>query len=97
LPLLSVLGAANLHVTHSSSTVIEAEQMGVSSLVWSRYGEELFVDEIQRGAVRVAGSASTLEAVARQAMKSSVITPGELLSVASRRDQAVRYILTGAA
>lgn len=95
LPLLSVLGATHLHVTHSSSTVIEAEQMGVPSVVWSRYGEELFVDEIQRGIVRMASSAEALEAMARQAMKASGTSQGGALPLEGQRDQAVRRILTG--
>ncbi len=54
LPLPVLLREAAAHATHSSSTVIEAELLGIPSVVWSDYGEQLFEAHIQRGsAVRV--------------------------------------------
>lgn len=49
LPLPQLLASAHLHCTHSSSAVIEAELLGLPSLVWSEYGAELFEAQIQTG------------------------------------------------
>lgn len=48
LPLYALLRHMDLHVTHSSSTVIEAEMFGVRSVIGSKFGAELFADEIAR-------------------------------------------------
>ena len=42
LPLQALLTCTDVHMTHSSSTVIEAAQFGVLSVITSRFGEELF-------------------------------------------------------
>lgn len=56
LPLPALLQQSTIHATHSSSTVIEAELLGVPSLIWSEYGEQLFETQILRGtATRIAG------------------------------------------
>ncbi|HAX42556.1 MAG TPA: hypothetical protein DCY80_08380 [Solibacterales bacterium] len=49
LPLYAALEQVDIHLTHSSSTVAEAEAFGVPSLLWSDYGKELFSDAIERG------------------------------------------------
>lgn len=49
LPLPALLMNADAHVTHSSSTVIEAGFFGVPSIVWSRYGSDLFQSQIANG------------------------------------------------
>lgn len=96
LPLLSVLGVAQLHATHSSSTVMEAEQMGVPSVVWSRYGEELFADEISRGVVKAVGPGEPLELFPYRSARGPGLAPGRLPEVEKLREQAVRHILAGA-
>lgn len=53
LPLPALLPLADAHVTHSSSTAIEAAQFGVPSLITSRYGAELFTHLIEAGAAHV--------------------------------------------
>lgn len=53
LPLPCLLQQAHLHATHSSSTFIEAEALGLDSIVWSAYGAELAQDAVARGSVRV--------------------------------------------
>lgn len=53
LPLQALLPHANLHLTHSSSTVIEAAQFGVPSVITTDYGAELFAPLIDSGAARV--------------------------------------------
>lgn len=53
LPLYAALEQVHIHLTHSSSTVAEAEAFGVPSLLWSNYGKELFYDSIERGWVGV--------------------------------------------
>jgi hypothetical protein len=50
LPLPLLLSGSSIHVTHSSSAVIESEAMTVPSIVWSEYGAQLFEEELQRGA-----------------------------------------------
>ena len=42
LPLPAVLAVSDVHATHSSSAVIEAEVLDVPSVVWSAYGRDLF-------------------------------------------------------
>jgi hypothetical protein len=62
LPLCALLGHCDVHVTHSSSTVIEAEYFEVPSVLTSEYGVELYPDHIRSG---WAISASTAEEIAR--------------------------------
>jgi hypothetical protein len=49
LPLQALLPQADLHLTHSSSSVIEAVQCGVPSLLYSDWGRELFEDQVAEG------------------------------------------------
>jgi len=53
LPLHALLQACDVHVTHSSSTVIEAAQCAVPSLITSAYGAELFTPIVDAGAAVV--------------------------------------------
>lgn len=67
LPLYALLRHADLHVTHSSSTVIEAESFGVPSIITSEYGAEFFPDQIASGwAVLALKKDVIYEAIARQ-------------------------------
>ena len=50
-PLYGLLRHVNIHVTHSSSTVIEARNFGVNSIVVDPFGAELFETEIELGYV----------------------------------------------
>ena len=61
LPLYALLENVDVHLTHSSSTVIEAAQFGVPSLLWSTYGEELFMPYVQSGAASVGTSAQAVD------------------------------------
>jgi len=54
LPLHALLSHTDVHLTHSSSTVIEAAQFGVRSVVTSAYGAELFTPAIDAGMANVA-------------------------------------------
>lgn len=49
LPLYALLRHVDVHITHSSSTVLEAQVFGVHSLVGSEYGAELYQEQIQKG------------------------------------------------
>lgn len=65
LPLHAVLPHADVHLTHSSSTAIEAAQFGLRTVLTSDYGAELFTPLIDAGSVVVetgptAALASTL-------------------------------------
>lgn len=46
-PLYSWLRNVNLHFTHSSSTVLEAADFGVNSIIYHHYGVELFENQIE--------------------------------------------------
>jgi hypothetical protein len=50
-PLYALLRYMTVHVTHSSSTVLEAHEFGIKSVVCSRYGMELFSDQEKDGVV----------------------------------------------
>ncbi len=69
LPLHAVLPYADVHLTHSSSTAIEAAQFGLRTVLTSDYGAELFTPLIDAGSVVVetgptAALASTLSRLA---------------------------------
>jgi hypothetical protein len=49
LPLPVILREMDLHVTEFSSTVLEAETLGISSIVLSEYGRSLFNKQIEKG------------------------------------------------
>jgi hypothetical protein len=48
LPLYSLLRNINLHITHSSSTVLEAIDFQIKSIILSNYGSEFFADQINQ-------------------------------------------------
>lgn len=54
LPLYALLRHMDAHITHSASTVLEAESFGVPSIVFSDYGAELFQEQIASGQVVLA-------------------------------------------
>jgi hypothetical protein len=63
LPLPALLKHAAVHLTHSSTTVIEAAQAGLRSVVTSAYGAELFVQLLAAGVARLeTGDAHALAA-----------------------------------
>lgn len=47
----ALLSMADLHVTHSSSVVLEADAFGVHSFVWSDYGRSLYPELIDAGKI----------------------------------------------
>lgn len=49
LPLYALLRNIDIHITHSSSVVIEAELFGVPSVIISQYGSEFFPEQIATG------------------------------------------------
>jgi hypothetical protein len=51
IPLYALLRYMTVHVTHSSSTVLEAHEFGIKSVVCSRYGIEHFPDQQKEGVV----------------------------------------------
>jgi hypothetical protein len=58
--LFALLAEADLHLTHSSSTVLEAESFGIRSIVRSSYGYKLYQASAHRGYVCLAEDASSL-------------------------------------
>jgi hypothetical protein len=62
-PLQALLPQVDVHWTHSSSTVIDAAQFGVPSVLGSEYGAELFAPLIAGGVARIeTGDAQALRA-----------------------------------
>jgi hypothetical protein len=49
LPLHAMLRVTDVHVTHSSSTVVEATEFGVRSVICSEYGAQFFSAQIEAG------------------------------------------------
>ena len=49
LPLYGVLRHVDVHITYSSSTVVEAEAFGIRSVLLSRYGQEFFPLQLRSG------------------------------------------------
>lgn len=66
IPLALLLRRADLHLTHSSSTVLEAERFGVPSIVWSSYGAGLFQEAARAGHCYTALSSDDLNATVRR-------------------------------
>jgi hypothetical protein len=79
LPLQALLPWADLHLTHSSSTVIEAAQFGVPSVLTTAYGGELFGPLLESGwasvvvptATRLASTLENLAAAGRRQPENS--------------------------
>jgi len=49
LPLPELFRHVHLHITHSSSSVLEAEKMGVKSVLLSQFGAQYFAPQVCRG------------------------------------------------
>ena len=54
IPLFILLKHVDIHLTHSSSVVLEAEELGVPSIVISDYGSEFFPEQISTGSAILA-------------------------------------------
>jgi hypothetical protein len=63
LPLPALLQQVHVHLTHSSSTVIEAAEAGVRSVITSQSGKELFGPQLELGIARatLGGTPEVLE------------------------------------
>lgn len=59
-PLPALLTQADLHLTHSSSAVLEADRFGLRSIVWSELGASLYAPQIEEGTCRAALDAASL-------------------------------------
>jgi hypothetical protein len=70
-PLLALLYRCDLHITESSSVVIEAASIGRPSIVWDRSCAEAFESETRSGLARVA-TPGEVEELVRQALWPSV-------------------------
>lgn len=71
LPLYALLENVDVHLTHSSSTVIEAANFGVPSILWSSYGEELFPAAVRAGVAQVGETGAEVVGLMRSAMTST--------------------------
>lgn len=59
-PLPALLRHVDVHLTHSSSVVLDAEAFGVPSVVWSSWGEEFYRRQLQTGMAKSAHTSSDL-------------------------------------
>jgi hypothetical protein len=90
LPLYSILPFVDVHLTHSSSTVIEAERFGVASLITSEYGAELYPRQILNGiAVQATRLSDQLDSLSHLAGLRTNPTIGGLSSI-----DALRFLLS---
>ena len=76
LPLYALLRRMDLHLTHSSATVIEASEFGIPSVIVSEYGREFFPGQIAAGRAQAAYETDDIIAACRS-----------LLDVRDRRDR----------
>src|SRR5688572_20100814 len=67
LPLPALLRHVNVHVTHSSSSVLEAAAMGVPSVITSAYGAELYAGQMEAGLAVYAAGRPVLDCVREMA------------------------------
>ncbi len=65
-PLYALLRNVELHVTHSSSTVIEAGQFSIPSIITHAFGTDLFPDEVRSGWARPAYTAEQIVAAIQE-------------------------------
>jgi len=65
-PLYAILRHVDAHVTHSSSAVIEAAELGVPSVIFSDVGRELFPGLIASGWAGVAADGGLLDVLREQ-------------------------------
>jgi hypothetical protein len=93
LPLYALLRHADVHLTHSSSTVIEAELFGVRSVVTSRYGAEIYPRQIDSG---VALLVESDVAVCWRALQDQVSRRGAVVTQADRAGPALEGLLAEA-
>lgn len=61
-PLCAWLSLVDVHLTHSSSSVLEAQEFGLKSIVWSQYGAQLFAAEELEGVAIVAPTGKMIAA-----------------------------------
>lgn len=73
IPLPAVLHFADVHLTHSSSTVIEAAQAGLGSVVTTAYGAELFAPIFASGMARL--ETGDAKSVAAALLELATLTP----------------------
>jgi hypothetical protein len=65
IPLYFLLRGTDLHLTHSSATVMDARLLGVSSVVWSDLGTRLYARGVQEGWCATGTTAGGLEEAVR--------------------------------
>ncbi|MBK8892441.1 MAG: hypothetical protein IPN75_19835 [Dechloromonas sp.] len=90
LPLHALLPVVDVHLTHSSSAVIEAEECAIPSVLTSAFGAELFPDQLMRGsAVFEAGAARPLSETLLKMSRTKVQALGAVPDI---EDQFARFM-----
>lgn len=88
LPLQALLPQVDMHLTHSSSSVIEAAQSGIPSLIYSDWGRELFEGQIADGSAIVDNGGADALLVRLTALQSfrlsRTMTPGDPVAALQR-------------
>jgi hypothetical protein len=94
LPLPSILKSVDIHVTHSSSTVIEAQQYGVPTIAVSNMGKELYLEQFELGWLEVAYDGVSLLAMINKQhkRKSELVYPFAITDTAARIKNLMNYV-----
>lgn len=92
LALPALLRHVDVHVTHSSSTVLEAATLGVQSVITSRYGAELYPAQLRSGMAVAVPAADMTGAVREQSRRKRSLP----LDMAAQAHSAVQELLLAA-
>lgn len=94
-PLYTLLRHVDIHVTHSSSTVIEAESFGVPSVLLSEYGAEFFPDQIASGVAVLAKPDLVTEVILQQLIDHPKKGPDFYSKDSSKSDETFLMLFSG--
>lgn len=91
LPLHALLPFCDIHITHSSSTVIEAADYGIPSLITTAFGAELFPEKVKEGVAKLVdgGPAAIFEALKQQVLNKK----NDGTRVSTNRDSSLEGLL----
>jgi glycosyltransferase involved in cell wall biosynthesis len=99
LPLHALLSRTDVHLTHSSSTVIEAAQFGIPSVLTSSYGAEVFGPQVESGraVVELGDAARVAETLLKLASRRVRSGPLDAPDVGTSLDALLADTAAGAA
>lgn len=94
LPLYALLRHLDLHITHSSSTVIEAQQFGIPSVIIHELGTELFPEQIRSGWAQSAFTAEQIIKMIRVQFDARNRLPQPTPDLIKSSDESVVHLIT---